>query len=100
MRFAVTLPWWGYLLAFGAALALTWLAYARTPLPPRRRAVLTVLRAATLVFLVAVLLRPVQVLPPSSGRDRLVPVLVDISRSMSLADGSGPARLEQAAALV
>jgi uncharacterized membrane protein len=102
MRFAVALPWWGYVLAFGAALVVAWIAYARTPvaLPARRRAVLTALRAATLLFLVVVLLRPVQVLPPSPGRDRLVPVLVDVSRSMRLADGNGPARLEQAAALV
>ena len=31
MRFAVVLPWWGYALAFGAALVLGWLAYARVP---------------------------------------------------------------------
>ena len=29
--FAVALPWWGYALAFGAALVLGWLAYARVP---------------------------------------------------------------------
>ena len=32
MRFAVVLPWWGYVLAFGAALMLGWLAYARVPI--------------------------------------------------------------------
>ena len=31
MRFAVVLPWWGYALAFGAAVILGWLAYARVP---------------------------------------------------------------------
>ena len=29
MRFAVALPWWGYLTAFGLALVLAWAAYAR-----------------------------------------------------------------------
>ena len=28
MRFAVALPWWGYVLAFGVAALLAWLAYA------------------------------------------------------------------------
>ena len=29
MRFAVGLPWWGYVLAFASAIVLGWLSYAR-----------------------------------------------------------------------
>ena len=29
MRFAIVLPWWGYVLLFGAAIVLGWLAYLR-----------------------------------------------------------------------
>ena len=102
MRFAVALPWWGYGLVFGAAVALAWLAYARSGLPatsPRRLA-LTGLRAATLVLIVACLLRPVQLVPPAAARDSVVPILVDVSRSMRIADAGGVARIERAAALV
>ena len=98
MRFAVALPWWGYVLAFGAAVALAWYTYAAAPLAPRSRALLTALRALTLALLVAAVLRPVILLPPASARDRIVPILVDVSRSMRIADGDGPARLQRAKA--
>ena len=50
MRFAVVLPWWGYVLAIGAALALGWIAYARVPIRLRatQRVGLSALRALTL----------------------------------------------------
>ena len=56
MRFAVALPLWGYVFAFAAALLLAWLAYARLALKLTRpqRALLTGLRAITLVLLEAV----------------------------------------------
>lgn len=102
MRFAVLLPWWGYLLAFAAALVLAWLAYARVPLSLSRgwRALLSGLRALTLMLIVAILLRPVRMVPPEADRDRLLPILVDVSRSMRLADTDGPSRLERAQAIV
>ena len=48
MRFAVALPWWGYVLTVVSAIALAWLAYARVPvkLTPATRATLTTLRFA------------------------------------------------------
>ncbi len=98
MRFAVALPWWGYALVFGAALALAVYTYAGARLQPSRRAVLTALRAVALLLLVAAVLRPVRVLPPSAARDRIVPVLVDVSRSMRVADAQGPARMQRARA--
>ena len=101
MRFAVVLPWWGYLLLFGAAVVLGWLAYARTPIrmKPGSRIGLSALRALTLIALIAILLRPVVMVPPESANNSLLPVLVDVSRSMRLKEG-GASRLEQAQALV
>jgi uncharacterized membrane protein len=101
MRFAVALPWWGYAVAFGAAVALAWLAYRRAALAlgAGQRAALTALRAATLVLLVAVLLRPVVVAPSTDTRNSLLTVLVDSSRSMRLSDDGGATRIEQAAAI-
>ena len=56
MRFAVVLPWWGYALAFGAAVILGWLAYARVPvkLTLGKRLGLSALRAFTLLLLIAI----------------------------------------------
>ena len=86
MRFAVALPWWGYALAFGVAGLLAWAAYARASvqLTAAQRAGLTLLRATTLFLLVAALLRPVPIVPSDAVGHRLVPMLVDISRSMRL----------------
>lgn len=102
MQFAVLLPWWGYLLAVAAALAVAWLAYARVPLDlsPGARVLLTGLRALTLLLLVAILLRPVVLVPPEAARNSLLPILVDVSRSMRLTDGDGPSRLERAQVIV
>jgi len=102
MSFAVVLPLWGYALVFGSALVLAWLAYARVPitLPGGTRVMLTALRALTLVLLIAILLRPVVLVPPAAANNSLVPVLVDISRSMRLTDDGGVSRLERARAIV
>src|SRR5690349_18568528 len=102
MKFAVLLPWWGYALAFGAALILGWLAYARVPvtLTPARRMGLSALRALTLLLLIVILLRPVVMVPPAAANNSLLPILVDTSRSMRLSDGQGPSRIEAAQATV
>jgi uncharacterized membrane protein len=110
MRFAVVLPWWGYAAAFGAALVLGWLAYARLPvkLTAGRRIGLSALRALTLILLILILLRPIVMVPPDAANNSLLPILVDVSRSMRLKDpstslgagGDGPARIERAQAMV
>jgi uncharacterized membrane protein len=102
MRFAVALPWWGYVLAFGAAAVLAWAAYARVAALLRRpqRLLLIGLRGAALVLIVAALLRPVAIQPSGEQRRRVVPVLVDVSRSMGVADDGGDTRLARARALV
>jgi uncharacterized membrane protein len=102
MQFALPLPWWALALIVAAIAVVAWGAYARplVPITRRRRAILTTLRAFTLLFLVACLLRPVRVMPPDTTSDAVVPVLVDISRSMRLADVDGRSRIDAAAELV
>jgi len=110
MRFAVALPWWGYASAFGAALLLGWLAYARVPvkLTTGKRLGLSALRALTLTLLILILLRPIVMVPPAAANNSLLPILVDVSRSMRLKDLStslgagddGPSRIERAQAMV
>jgi hypothetical protein len=99
MQFAVALPWWVLVLLAAAIAAVAWGAYAQSlvPLTPGRRAALTALRAFTLLFLIACLLRPVRVMPPDQESDAVVPVLVDASRSMRLADAGGRRRIDAAA---
>ena len=96
MRFAVALPWWGYTLVSAGAIGLAVFTYAAARVPTRARAGLMVLRALTLLLLVAAVLRPVRVLPASAARNRVVPILVDVSRSMRVADAAGPARMQRA----
>ncbi|MBM3809214.1 MAG: VWA domain-containing protein [Acidimicrobiia bacterium] len=102
MRFAVVLPWWGYLIAFGAAVILGWLAYARVPvaLTAGQRLGLGGLRAITLLLLIAILLRPIVMVPPAAANNSRLPILVDVSRSMRLQDGGAASRLDQAKAIV
>jgi len=98
MQFAIALPWWTILLIAGAVCVVAWACYAGAivALPRRQRAALTTLRALTLLLLVACLLRPVRVMPPDSSSDVVVPVLVDVSRSMGLADMDGRTRIDAA----
>lgn len=110
MRFAVVLPWWGYLLTCGAALILGWLAYVRVPvrLTGGQRLGLSGLRALTLLLLILILLRPVVMVPPEAANNSLLPVLIDVSRSMRLQDPStslgagsdGASRIERAQEVV
>lgn len=102
MHLAHPLPWW---LAALVALAIGALAFAeyRRPLAPlslAQRSVLVGLRALTLAAIVLFLLRPIVRLPPIGARDAIVPVLVDVSRSMRIADADGQPRLARATALL
>ena len=98
LQFAIALPWWALVLVVVAVVAVAAALYFRplVPLTRPQQVILTALRALTLLFLVACLLRPVRVMPPNAGSDAVVPVLVDVSRSMRLADAGGRPRIDAA----
>jgi hypothetical protein len=102
MHFAYPLPWWLAAALAAAIAALVYVEYRRplSPLTRVQRGVLVALRAAALAALVLFLFRPIAILPPASARDAIVPVLVDVSRSMRLADADGQTRLARAAQLL
>jgi len=60
---------------------------------------LVALRATALAAVFALLLRPIAAVPPSSSKDVVVPVLVDVSRSMRIADADGQSRIARARAI-
>ena len=75
---------------------MAWFAYARFSATTRRRHLLSGLRFVTLVLILVFLMRPVRT-SDEGMRDVIVPVLVDVSRSMSLADaGDGATRIDRA----
>jgi len=102
MHFAYPLPWWLAVLLAAAIAAVAYVEYRRplSPLTPAQRGVLVGLRVLALAALVLFLFRPIAVLPPAGTRDAIVPVLVDVSRSMRLADADGQTRLARAVGLV
>lgn len=101
MQFALAAPWWVLALLLGAIALAAWRMYsgAIVPLTQKRRIGLSALRALTLLLLVGCLLRPVRLLP-DTGSDAVVPVLVDVSRSMRLPDADGRTRIQAARDLV
>src|SRR5712691_4513433 len=102
MHFAYPFPWWLAVILAALIAALAHLEYRRplSPLTPTQRGLLVGLRAAALAALVLFLFRPIAILPPASTRDAIVPVLVDVSRSMRLADADGQTRLARASQLL
>src|SRR5262249_22013318 len=101
MRFAHPIPWLFVCLLAAALSAAAYAEYRRplSPLTTAQRGVLAGLRAAVLGALVLFLFRPIVLLPPAGSRDAIVPVLIDASRSMRLADAEGQTRLTRAVAL-
>ena len=102
MQFANPLPWWLAVVVAVAIAGAALLAYRRplVPLAPGQRALLIGLRALALVLLVVFLVRPVVSEPVSGGADLIVPVLVDVSRSMRVPDVGSETRIAAAARLV
>ena len=94
MTFGFPIPLWAWALGLVAIAALVYRTYAGAKgyVSPRKRATLMVLRAAALLLLGIFLLDPVLVLPQTGRTDAVVPVLVDSSRSMRLADVDGRRR--------
>ena len=102
MHLAYPLPWWLAAVLAAAIGASAYAAYRRplSPLTAAQRGTLVGLRGLALAALVLFVFRPIAVLPPSGSRDAIVPVLVDVSRSMRLADADGQTRLARAGALL
>jgi uncharacterized membrane protein len=102
MHFAHPLPWWLAVLLALAIGAVVYYGYRRplSPLTRVQRGLLVALRAAALLSLVLFLFRPVAMLPPAGTRDAIVPILVDVSRSMRLGDADGQSRIARAASLL
>ena len=101
MRFASPFPWWLAVVLVAVAAGAAYRAYARPiiPLSLRQRGVLMGLRFAAFLVLLLLLAQPVR-LEPAAATDTLVPVLLDQSRSMAVADVDGGPRLDAAVARV
>src|SRR5258707_14889867 len=102
MHFAYFPPWWLNVIIALAVAAAVFLASRRplTPLSTAQRVTLVVFRASSLMAIILLVLRPIALLPPVGARDAIVPVLVDVSRSMRVADADGQTRIARAAALL
>jgi len=100
VTFANPLPWWALLSVVIAAALVAWMAYRHVPIAPGRRAGLSALRFATLVWIVISLMRPTVTSTNGAPTDAVVAILVDGSRSMSLGDAGGARRIDRARAIV
>ena len=96
MSFANPLPGWAVILVIAGASALAWHAYRGFSAPPARRYVLSALRLMTLLLLVVCLMRPVSHSSTADSRDVVVPILVDVSRSMAIEDAAAARRIDRA----
>jgi hypothetical protein len=102
MQFGSPLPWWLAVLVAGGIVAVAAFSYRRplAPLARWQRTALVGLRAASLAAVVFFICRPIVLLPPAASGDVVVPVLVDTSRSMRIADADGESRLVRATDIV
>jgi uncharacterized membrane protein len=98
MAFADPLPWWVVTGLGAVAAAAAFAACRGAPAGGVQRTVLGLLRFATLMLLLVLVMRPVA--RSASQADTIVPILVDTSRSMSIEDAGGSRRIDQARALV
>jgi uncharacterized membrane protein len=102
LTFANPAPLWVIAVALIAivALAVRTYAAARGLMTRGRWLLLIGLRVAALVLLGVFLMKPVIVLSQASRSDAIVPILIDNSRSMRLADIGGQRRIDAAKELV
>ncbi len=100
MSFASPLSPWAFVAVFAAGVSVAWLAYRRVPISTARRRTLSALRFATLLWIVICLMRPLGASGQATNRDAVVPILVDGSRSMGLADMEGSRRIDRARTLL
>ncbi len=101
MRLAVPWPWWVTLgLAAALAVAAGW-SYLRplATLSRGRRGLLAGLRFSVFLLILLLLARPVREEPASADRP-VLPILLDVSRSMGVADAGGARRLDAAVSAI
>ena len=102
MAFASPLPLWlAVLVAIGIG-GIAYFSYRRPliPLTTVQRSMLIALRALALAAVAIFVCRPVMLLPSPPSGDVVVPVLVDVSRSMGISDADGESRINRARELV
>ncbi len=80
------------LIIIGIGLALLFYRYTLPPLPPRRRIILSTLRALTLSLILMLFFEPILHLIQRDEQPPIVAVLVDNSQSMTLNEGSESVR--------
>lgn len=100
MTFANPLPVWAFAAVAAALVLVAWLAYRAVPIAASRRRTLAALRFATLLWIVVCLMRPMGRPGAAGMRDAVVPILVDTSRSMGLADADGERRIDRVRAAI
>ena len=100
MTFANPLPWWALALVILGAGAAAWLAYWRARVTTPRRAMLSGVRFITLMLVVLLLMRPVARTDQHDAAHAVVPVLIDVSRSMAIEDADGQRRIDRARQLL
>jgi uncharacterized membrane protein len=102
MHFAAPLPWWLAACVAAGIVGVAVMAYRRplVPLTRARQGVLMALRGLSLASVVLLLCRPIVLLRSSDTSDVVIPVLVDVSRSMAVADAGGNTRMASAAHLL
>jgi uncharacterized membrane protein len=94
MHFAYPFPWWAAILLAGAAALAGHAAYGFSR--RGRASLLGALRASALLLLLLILFRPVLVAEQRNPRGGIVPILVDESRSMRIADAGNRRRIDVA----
>jgi uncharacterized membrane protein len=102
VHFASPIPQWLTLIVAIAIAGVAFASYRRplAPLSAGQRGVLIALRALALATVVVMLCRPIGLIPPSGGSGVVVPILVDVSRSMRVADADGRTRIARAVDLL
>lgn len=102
MAFASPIPLWLALLVAIGIGGVAFLSYRRplVPLTTLQRSILIALRGLALAAVAIFVCRPVMLLPAPPSGDIVVPVLVDGSRSMAIADADGESRINRAREVV
>src|SRR5260221_13998238 len=98
MVFASPIPSWLAVLVALCIAAVAFFSYRRplVPLTSFQRAALIGLRTLALAAVAIFVCRPVMLLPAAPSGDVVIPVLVDVSRSMRIADANGESRINRA----